>query len=313
MKKSPSLSTRPPTDAAEVALAWATDKGQADDLIRRVQASVKRTRRRRITAASSVAAALLLSVTAWQFWPRDAEHLQVATVTPSSATVLMPTTRVLADGSVVEFKDKAEIAVDFTPAFRRVTLLRGEAHFQVTKNKARPFIVSAGGVEFRAVGTAFAVDLRKNTVELLVTEGRVSVDEAPRGQQLTTSLNNSPDLQTSDSRPPVFVDAGNRVVVDIVTTKATLAAVVPVARLDMTERLSWRVPRLEFNGTPLVQVILMFNEHNHPRLILNPALGSLQMSGTLRADNTDALLLLLKNEFGIEAERRGSGEVYLHR
>src|SRR5437660_1453063 len=75
---------------------------------------------------------------------------------PSSAVVLRPEKQILADGSVVELKSGAEIAVDFTGAYRRVALKRGEAHFQVA-HQSRPFVVTAGPIEFRAVGTAFAV------------------------------------------------------------------------------------------------------------------------------------------------------------
>jgi transmembrane sensor len=59
-----------------------------------------------------------------------------------------------------------------------VVLERGEAHFQVAKNPARPFVVVARGVEIRAVGTAFSVGLESTRVEVLVTEGQVAVETA---------------------------------------------------------------------------------------------------------------------------------------
>jgi ferric-dicitrate binding protein FerR (iron transport regulator) len=83
----------------------------------------------------------------------------------------------------------------------------------------------------------------------------------------------------------------------------------------MQARLAWRVPRLKFAGTPLPEVVAMFNEHavagRDPRLVLAPeAPASAHVSGTLRADDVESLLRLLAGEFGIAAERRG-GEIVL--
>ena len=72
-------------------------------------------------------------------------------------------------------QDGSLISLDFgwpTPA--GVTYWRGEAHFQVAKNANRPFVVQAGAVEFRAVGTAFDVQLGATQVQMIVTEGRVA-------------------------------------------------------------------------------------------------------------------------------------------
>ena len=57
----------------------------------------------------------------------------------------------------------------------------------------------------------------------------------------------------------------------------------------------------------------IFNRHGRVKLVLDPALDKLQMSGILRADNIDLPLRLLRNEFGIEAEHRGGGEIHLRR
>ena len=79
----------------------------------------------------------------------------------------------LPDGSVVELKDGSRIVVEFSAVERRVQLT-GEAHFQVAKNST-PFVVVAGGVALKAVGTAFNVRLDAEAVDVLVTEGRVAV------------------------------------------------------------------------------------------------------------------------------------------
>ena len=82
---------------------------------------------------------------------------------------------------------------------------------------------------------------------------------------------------------------------------------------ERRERLNWRIPLLEFSGTPLAEAIPMFNRHGRRHLVLDPTLGRLQLSGTLRADDTDSLFILLRNEFGIIAAPGSAGHTELRR
>ena len=69
------------------------------------------------------------------------------------------------------------------PLAREVTLTRGEAWFKVAHDKTRPFIVSAGRIRVRAVGTAFSV--RRHDDGAGREPGGVAVDE---GQVLQCQL-----------------------------------------------------------------------------------------------------------------------------
>lgn len=118
----------------------------------------------------------------WPLAAAAAAALSIATYhfgTLSAPQPLGPATRVLADGTVVELNDAAIIVADYTATERRVRLERGEAHFTVTKDAARPFTVTAAGVAVRAVGTAFNVRLADSAVEVLVTEGQVRLQPPP--------------------------------------------------------------------------------------------------------------------------------------
>lgn len=75
---------------------------------------------------------------------------------------------------VLRFGSRKRIAAETSE--RRVALQRGEAHFEVHHDPARPFVVQAGGSSIEAVGTAFNVYLRdESKLEVLVTEGRVLI------------------------------------------------------------------------------------------------------------------------------------------
>lgn len=303
--------------AGEAALNWAVDRGATARVIHEVATEVRRVRRRRVCAAVGGLAALVMVGFVWQFASRAGSDIVSlgSTRSRSSAVVSLPAKRILPDGSVVELRDGTDIAVNFTDTLRRVTLLRGEAHFDVRENAKRPFVVAAQDVEARAVGTAFAVRLSGSSVEVLVTAGRVAVGKQAPPAAPTPASNRSATLPPAASSPGlVLVEAGNRVVIELAARVTTPPPVQPVAPPEMAEKLSWRVPRLDFSSTPLVDVIAMFNQYSRARVNLaDPALGSLQLSGVLRADNADSLLQLLKIEFGIEADRRGENEIVLHR
>ena len=276
------------------ALSWAVSSGAAGEVVRHVEARRRRRVRRRIAGVAGIACLGLVG--AWLF-PQAAATSAVPPIAAVSTVVVAPETRTLADGSIVELRPGAAIRVEYGPSSRRVVLLAGEVHFQVTKDAARPFVVVASGVEVRAVGTAFSVDLGKRAVDVLVTEGRVAVTSPPA---------------TEEAAPAVaMVDAGQGTTVSIEVAGA--AAVRSVPSGERRERLNWRIPLLEFSGTPLAEAIPMFNRHGRRHLVLDPALGRLQLSGTLRADDTDSLFILLRNEFGIIAAPGSAGHTELRR
>lgn len=279
------------------------NRGSADEVLRELDRFPKQRKRRRVGAAVAGLAMLLALGFVWR-----AQHTSPVIPSFPTAVVLLPSRQTLPDGSVVELRDGAQIAVDFSGVLRRVALRQGEAHFQVTKNKDRAFVVVAGGVEVRAVGTAFSVQLGESAVDVLVTEGRVAVDRPP--DTPTTGSLASPPVPES----PAFVDAGSRLVMELYRPANSSPVVNPVPAEEMAERLAWRVPRLEFSGTPLSEAVAMLNQHNRVQfLIADPAIAQEQVSGLFRADKTDAFVQVLETGFRIRAERRGDTVIVLQR
>ncbi len=160
-------------------------------------------------------------------------------------------------------------------------------------------MVVARGVEVRAVGTAFSVQFASARIDVVVTEGRVSV---------------APDHRSSDASVAVLVDAGHQVSIGTASDSATVGAVAPVAAPELAERHAWRVPRLELNFTPLSAVLPLVNANSDARLVLaDPELGELKLTGSLRASNIPVLLKILESSYGVTADRRANGEIVLRR
>lgn len=255
------------------------------------------TRRRWWRAAAAVAGLILVAAGTW--WLRPPAP---ASGTPAPALVrsriMTPEQRTLSDGSRLELSEGAEVAVSFTPDARRLRLVRGEAHFSVVKDLARPFIVTAGGVEFRAVGTAFSVTLDPARVELLVTEGRVAV-EATAAPQVAAAT------------PLGTVDAGERLALPVAPAaaaapRAPVPAVETVAPEEIARRQAWRRPRVEFSGAPLSEVVAVLNRQQPRRIELgDPTLAAVPLSGRFQADDLEVFTALLESGFDIAAEDRG--------
>lgn len=213
----------------------------------------------------------------------------------------------LPDGSVVHLNASSRITLHFAAGERRVLLQAGEAHFAVARDAARPFVVTAGDVAVRAVGTAFNVRRESGGVEVLVTEGRVALADATRGGSLLpVAPAAAPDRPAPAATPGGEVLlAGQRALVPAAVAAtpraATIAAVAPD---EMQTALAWRERQLDFDLTPLAEVAAAFNRCNdHQLVIADDALGRELFGGTFRADKYDVFVQLLEQRFGVTAER----------
>lgn len=211
----------------------------------------------------------------------------------------------LSDGSVVELNRGSEIAERFTPAERRVALVRGEAHFNVKENAARPFVVRAGHVDVRAVGTAFNVHLESAAVEVLVTAGVVKVNPSADG-----AARRVPAAEAIPSLNP-----GQRAVIALAPASPDVAVVVTtVSHEEMARALAWQEPLLRFRGATLAEVAANFERRTGRRVILaDPALGRLPLGGRFRADDVEGFVNVVAVTLDIEVEQAADGALVLRK
>ena len=279
--------------------------GAAAALTRKLNVLSTRQRRKKFGAASAAVATLTIVCLVW--WLPETREPSSSPV--PSLVVQRPETRTLPDGSTVELKPEAKIVVDFGGKLRRVRLVAGEALFAVAKDPSRTFVVEAGGVEVRALGTAFAVQLRTSGIEVLVTEGRVAVNQA---EAHATHAAGDATLPV-EPRVLAVVDAGSRVVVDL-APEASLPQVTPIVPEELVERLAWRATRVEFSGTPLSEVVVFLNRHHATRFVIeDQSIARVQLSGNFRVDDAVVFTRMLDAGFGIKAEPRGEKEIVLRR
>ena len=97
--------------------------------------------------------------------------------TPAATTTLVT----LSDGTRVMLNANStlEYPASFDDAEVREVRLKGEAHFEVTKNPHRPFVVKAGEMQTQVLGTIFDVKAyRKDAPKVTLMEGKVKVSNA---------------------------------------------------------------------------------------------------------------------------------------
>lgn len=212
---------------------------------------------RRFIALSALVLAVLLSYRLpvhYQNWQSD-----YYTAPGKQLTV------VLDDGSRLTLNTDTALAVNLSDKQRRIELLRGEAFFQVSPDKNRPFIVSNGVANARAVGTAFSVKKADDDMQVIVSEGTVEVSAGKVDAPALVHINQQVDCQQG--------------------------RVGPVMASDILETLAWRRGQLIFKRQPLSWVIKEVNRYRSGQIVLiNPKLKERIVSGVFDTADPGAVV-----------------------
>ncbi|MDH5822280.1 FecR domain-containing protein [Luteimonas sp. RD2P54] len=196
----------------------------------------------------------------------------------------------LDDGSIVVLNTDSVIRVRYGAAQRRIHLQRGEATFQVVRDPARPFVVEAGDVAARAVGTEFAVRRLGDAVAVTVLEGVVEVERpGARGLERPRRAVRNDQVVSAPARPMV--------------EKALSAE-------EVSRRHSWREGYLTFDGEPLEAAIAEMNRYSEvPIRIVGADLAAEHFVGVFRIGDTRAFARSAAATFDARVEERSDALV----
>jgi ferric-dicitrate binding protein FerR (iron transport regulator) len=92
------------------------------------------------------------------------------------ASQALPVVDTLPDGSVVTLNKNSSL--NYPSKFKgnaRAIALKGEAFFNVTPNKEKPFVINVNDVQIKVVGTSFNVRSENGVTEVIVETGVVQV------------------------------------------------------------------------------------------------------------------------------------------
>ncbi|HEV7714662.1 MAG TPA: FecR domain-containing protein [Steroidobacteraceae bacterium] len=212
----------------------------------------------------------------------------------------------LADGSRIDMAGDSKLTVSLRASARDIELQQGEAYFSVAHDKARPFVVHAGALHVRAVGTRFDVRTSDDRVVVAVEEGVVVVEppperSSPMDSVLSTLRPSAASVRSKERLQPLNVRAGQEVAVGVPGHELQLMPIEPAAVA------SWREGRLRFAREPLRSVIASIRAASGQEIELaDPALGDLRFTGTVFSSRVDAWVHGLPAIFPVTVRQDGA-------
>jgi transmembrane sensor len=215
--------------------------------------------RRRVLLAGSAAACLAAGFVGVTKVGGDAREERFSTEIGQIREV------VLDDGSVVSLNTNSEIVARLTRHARNISLIRGEALFDVAKNKHRPFVVSAGDARVRAVGTSFTVSrLPQGPVQVLVREGVVELHRVD-----------------AVKAKPVRASADIRAII----APYTPITITPVPAEQLERDLAWQTGRIAFDNQTLADAAAEFSRYSEVRIVVDPTVSHRTVTGLFAAND----------------------------
>jgi ferric-dicitrate binding protein FerR (iron transport regulator) len=176
----------------------------------------------------------------------------------------------LPDGSTVTLNKGARLTCPsrFSAGERNVSLV-GEACFEVAHDAAHPFVVAAGDLNIKVLGTTFLVNTAtlRNSREVILVEGRVEVSrQNAAGSELylepgekAETVQGTEGLTKSENRDPNF--------------------------------LAWKTRRIVFENTPLNEAAALLTQVYHKKIILTePGLSHCRITATFDRQTLESVL-----------------------
>jgi transmembrane sensor len=240
-------------------------------------------------AAATLVLCTLLAAGALAWMRTTAIEPQVyTTVLGERRSLLLP------DGSHLVLNTQSRVTVSYTNKTRRLTLDCGQARFDVAREPARPFVVRAGSKQVIALGTAFDVRFTDERLSIVLLDGQVAV--VPAGERPVATSASATILRPGErlqfDRPDLGVKSS--------------------VRLEREE--AWVSGRVIFDSTPLGVAVAEINRYAPRRIVLaDPALATLQISGTFSVDDPAAIAGALAQMFALEITSANGNIVLMRR
>ncbi len=214
----------------------------------------------------------------------------------------------LADGTGVLLNTDTRLRVRFARGERRLFLDRGQAFFQVAKDKTRPFRVFAGHDEVRAIGTAFEVRRIGDSLQVTLEEGRVALYRAGGSAPLSAGPTKGA------SAAPTVAGAAAPVVLLSPGEQAVLAPALPVAlrAVDLRKVQAWRYGRMILDDAPLGETVADLNRYGGVRIVLaDRSLADIRVSGVFHTGRPDDFVKSVTAAFPVEIARQDEQTIVL--
>ncbi len=243
----------------------------------KVNAQLKQTPIRRLRFGwISAAAAVLIVAFGTFFWLTGESEPQVFNATAKKEQIE------LNDGTDIQLA--AHSSIELTDGYgteNRSLKLKGSAYFSVKHSEKLPFVIEAGPIHIKDLGTKFDVKTTEDTIYVRVDEGVVMIYDN-KGMKITLKANESAH----------YVIASGKLEVDL-----------------LTEALKDDSKTVVFDDQRLEDVITILNRvYDADIRIENPALKNCRITTEFKNEDLETVLMIIAQT--LEVTIRREGDVY---
>jgi len=211
----------------------------------------------------------------------------------------------LPDGSRISLDSLSDVRVKYFQHTRELSLLAGQARFDVAHDAARPFSVVAGDEKIIAIGTTFNVDLSGETLRVTLIEGRVTVIDQRPEPSAVASAGGKPSPPARIRR--VELRAGEQ----LVATPSSPTAIVPVS---VERTTAWQNGQLFFEDETLSSVVARVSRYtNRPLTVADERAANLKISGVFNTGDLNGFVETITQYLPVKVEPGDDGALVLRR
>jgi len=260
---------------------------------------------------AAITVALLIAVGLWWDQTTELSPISYQTAVAHQKDVFLP------DGSSVSLDTDTTITSQFTETVREINLVKGRALFAVVKDPNRPFIVKAGKVSVRAVGTEFNVYKKTDKVYVTVMEGQVKVirkngmvtsrkGDVHLAKAVVTEKPTSKQVYEEHGVVTELLGTGDEIIISDKEPTYELRSV------NIEKTKSWQEGRLIFHNTPLKETIEEINRYLERKIqIRDERIENIPVSIVFKVRDRKHFLPTLEDIMPVTSKRDISGRIIL--
>jgi transmembrane sensor len=185
---------------------------------------------------------------------------------------------VLEDGTQVSINTATRLIVRYGRNERRVQLDSGEALFDVARDTARPFLVTVGDREVRALGTSFLIRRDQERIAVTLVEGKVAVGSAGKsvdilkpGERMIFATHKRPQLD----------------------------------RPQLEKLTAWQQGLVNIDNMTLAEAVTEMNRYSALKLVVEGPAADIRMSGVFRITDSQNMARAVAVTHGLKVREEG--------
>ena len=245
------------------------DTRKAIDRFNEAHGIVQKPRRRVLPWVSGmVAAAAAVVLCVFLFRGNEQQMIELIANNAVKEFALPDGTEVtLAPGSKLSYSEKSP----------RKTQLEGKAYFEVARDEAVPFEITADGAFVRVLGTKFMVDAGSSVKEVYVTEGKVLFAKSSDTEGVILTKDMQATLSPDENIPVIAVEPD-------------------------VNSIAWQRGSFIFDKTPLREVLETLSKHYKVSFATTDL--DKQLSGEFYAEDLDLIISLIESALDVHIIKR---------